>query len=171
MGLTGGVKYPMTVTRAEWITSQNTGSRGLQVDFECDEGGITGVIWCTEKSAAMAERQMKALGATDDQIIDADYLEYQFPVDVAGRQAKVETYDDEYKGKTTVKVKTIYPLVAEAGGGGIGAGVANLFRREKGLPEANAKPKAAASAEDIEGDIPFALFLAPLAAALLGIVA
>lgn len=154
MGLMGGVKYPMTVTRAEWITSQNTGSRGLQVDFECDEGGITGVIWCTEKSAAMAERQMKALGATDDQIIDADYLEYQFPVDVSGRQAKVETYDDEYKGKTTVKVKAIYPLVTEAGGG-IGAGVANLFRREKGLPEANAKPKAAPAPETVEEDIPF----------------
>lgn len=154
MGLMGGVKYPMTVARAEWITSQNTGSRGLQVDFECDEGGITGVIWCTEKSAAMAERQMKALGATDEQIIDADYLEYQFPVEIVGRQAKVETYDDEYKGKTTVKVKAIYPLVTEAGGG-IGAGVANLFRREKGLPEANAKPKVAPVPDAIEDDIPF----------------
>lgn len=153
MGLLGGVKYPMTVSRAEWITSQNTGSRGLQVDFECDEGGITGMIWCTEKSAAMAERQMKALGATDEQIIDADYLEYQFPVEIVGRQAKVETYDDEYKGKTTVKVKAIYPLVTESGGG-IGAGVANLFRRERGLPEAGAKAKPAPVPDD-ELEIPF----------------
>ena len=103
---------------------------------------------------------MKAHGATDDQLNDADYLEYQFPVDVAGREAKVETYDDEYKGKTTVKVKAIYPLVTEAGGG-IGAGVANLFRREKGLPEANARPKAAGAADIEDGDIPFAIFLAP----------
>ena len=152
MGLMGGVKYPMTVTRAEWITSQNTGSRGLQVDFECDEGGITGVIWCTEKSAQVAERQMKALGATDEQVIDPDYLEYQFPVDIAGRTAKVETYDDEYKGKTSVKVKAIYPLVSD-NGTGIGAGVANLFRREKGLPEANAKPKATTPNDEIE--VPF----------------
>jgi len=155
MGLTGGVKYPMTVTRAEWITSQNTGSRGLQVDFECEEGGITGVIWCTEKSAQMAERQMKALGATEDQIIDADYLEYQFPVDVAGREANVETVEEEYKNKVSIKVKAIYPLAAD-GGSGIGAGVANLFRREKGLPEASAKPKAApAPTPDDDLEVPF----------------
>lgn len=150
MGLMGGVRYSMTVSRAEWIVSQNTGSKGLQVDFECEEGGITGVIWATEKSAQMAARQMKALGATEDQLIDPDYLEYQFPVDIAGRSAKVETYDDEYKGRTTVKVKAIYPLVADSGAG-IGAGVANLFRQEAGLPPADAKKKSS----EIEDDIPF----------------
>lgn len=157
MGLMGGMKYVMEVAGVSWITSQNTGSRGFQIDFEGPDGAITGVVWVTEKSAEMAERQFKALGATDEQVIDANYMEYQFPVDVLGREVKVAIEEQEYKGKTSLKVNGIYPVVAETASG-IGGTVANIFRKAKGLPSAETKPKPQVidtTGDNLSDDIPF----------------
>lgn len=155
MGLIGGMKYIMEVAGCAWITSQNTGSRGCQVDFEGPDGAITGVIWVTERSLEMAERQFRALGVSDAQLIDAAYMEYQFPADVLGREAKIAVEDEEYKGKTKTKVNGIYPAIAETESG-IGGGVANLFRRAKGLSDEAVKPKPQApTGDDLTDDIPF----------------
>lgn len=158
MGFVGGMKYLVEVAGAAWITSQNTGSRGLQLDLESEEGGISGMIWVTERSAEVAERQFRALGVSDEQLTDPNYMEYQLPADLLGRSVKIATEEEEYKGRTSVKVKGIYPPVQETASG-IGGGVANVFRKYKGLPEANAKPQAAPASDGgaaiMDDDIPF----------------
>jgi len=157
MGFMGGMKYLVEVAGAAWITSQNTGSRGLQLDLESEEGCIVGMIWVTERSAEVAERQFKALGVTDEQLCDPAYMEYQLPAELLGRSVKIATEEEEYKGRTSVKVKGIYPPTQETASG-IGGGAANVFRKFKGLPTSEPKPAAPKLPGDesiLDGEIPF----------------
>jgi hypothetical protein len=164
MALRADVRYDGTVTRAEWIESANTGTRGLELDLETPEGEIAVYqIWVSPKSLEIASKQFRILGADDDDLLDASHMEHVFPSDCVGKKVRFKTFEDTYKNKVTVKVERLLPPASE-GSGGIGGGVADLFRQAKGLPAAKAPAPAAAEVSD--EDIPFswALWIAPLAA-------
>jgi hypothetical protein len=111
----------------------------------------------------LASKQYRRLGADDADLHDASHKEHVFPSECVGTTLRFKTIEDTATNKVTVKVERLLPPASE-GSGGIGGGVADLFRQAKGLPAAKAPAPAAAEVSD--EDIPFswALWIAPLAA-------
>ena len=128
MGLRAESKYRMTVERGGWIESDRTGASGFQVDMTCEDGPITAVIWVTEKSREMAEKQFAALGVNAERLKDYRFMNYELPQEVIGREVVVKTKEEEYKGKVSVKVAALYPPNAPSGGdGGAARSAVSIF--------------------------------------------
>lgn len=152
MGLHADTKYRMTVERGEWIESANSGASGFQVDLSCEDGPITAVIWVTEKSRDMAGKQFAALGVDAAQLRDYRFMNYELAQFVVGREVVIKTKEEEYKGKTSVKVAGIFPPSAPSGeSGGAARAAVSIFGGE--APEK--KPDTQGRNLITDDDIPF----------------
>ncbi len=106
MILTPGVFKARKIAH-QWTTAKTTGSPGLVVWVEIDDGvsdvpeKISGTIWITEKSAGMARAQFKALGHDMDKtdlsaFDDSDYLnEVEIPIVLE---------EHTYLGRTEIRI-------------------------------------------------------------------
>lgn len=106
MPLQPNSKYNVTVGFASFIESQNTGTPGIQITFECEEGSIEHTIWVTPKSREFAVRDLKTLGIREQDLSSMPFLE-NIGTALLGAECSITTFEDEYKGKKKLKVQWI----------------------------------------------------------------
>ena len=97
-------RYIGTVAPGSALYETQTGKLGYQVMLECPEGPTSFVIWLTDKSRDRAKRYFEVLGVNPEKLRDSSYIEYQLGLDIEGREVSFGTRDEEYNGKSSVRV-------------------------------------------------------------------
>lgn len=106
MSIRADQTYNGTVTGGSWTRSAN-GNLGFQIALTCPDGDAGFTIWLTKNTKDMAKRNFQVLGLSEAQMRDKAFLNYQLPTHIHGREISFTTFNDEYQGKTRVKVKSI----------------------------------------------------------------
>ena len=116
MSLRAGRKYHGTVTAGSELIQSQSGTLGYQVNLDCEDGEASYIIWLTPKNKERAETTfVEALGVDREQLINGNYLELQLGVDLCGREVTFTTVEEEYKGKSKVKVAFLFRRSAVTG--------------------------------------------------------
>lgn len=117
MSLKAGKKYHGTVGAGSELIQSQSGTLGYQVNLECEDGESMYVIWLTPKNKERAEKTFtEALGIEKEKLINGNYIEFQLGLDITGREVTFVTQEEEYKGKTKVKVSFLFRRSAVTGG-------------------------------------------------------
>ena len=117
MAIKAGKKYHGTVGSGSELIQSQSGTLGYQVQLECEDGDTSYVIWLTPKNKERAEKVfVQALGRTVEQLHNGTYIELQLAIDITGREVTFVTTEEEYKGKSTVKVSFLFARSQVAGG-------------------------------------------------------
>lgn len=117
MGIKANRKYHGTVATGSALLESSGGTLGFCVQLECEDGPTSFTIWLTPKTREIAEDTfVKALGVDPKKLHDGNYIDMQLGLDIAGREVSFTTEENEYKGKVTVKVKSLLKRSASAGG-------------------------------------------------------
>jgi hypothetical protein len=110
MTFTDGQRYAAEVVAADLITSSRTGTEGIELRFDTEEGSTTHVLWLTERNRENVWRALAALGIQDASrfhpVRDMEQL--------IGARCTLTMGNEEYRGKTSVRVQWINPLRAAA---------------------------------------------------------
>lgn len=110
-------KYNGTVdVGSELVESQN-GTLGYRVNLECEDGRTFFTIWITEKNREHAEKNFAALGVSMEKLRTPGYIDQQLGQDIVDRAVTFGTKEEEYNGKTRVKVAWIGRQSAAVDGG------------------------------------------------------
>jgi len=143
MSIKAGKKYHGTVSDGSELIQSQSGTLGYQVNLQCEDGETNYVIWITPKNKERAEKTFtEALGVDREKLLNGNYIELQLGIDIAGREVTFVTQEEEYKGKTKIKVAFLFKRSVVAGGSP-GKAVASFF---SGKPAAD---------EITDDDIPF----------------
>jgi len=150
MAIKANIKYHGKVREGSEIIESQSGSLGYQVMLTCDDGDTSYIIWLTRKNRDNAAKIFtEALGVPEEKLADASYIENRLGADIAGREVTFVTDEEEYKGKTKIKVAWLFKRSAMSGGSPAKA-VAGFFSKQP------AKPATEPSAfEATDEDIPF----------------
>lgn len=118
MNIKADKKYHGVVAAgSELIQSQNAGTLGYQVNLECEDGDTSYTIWLTPKNRERAEKTFtEALGVPREKLLNGNYIELQCGIDITGREVTFTTVEEEYKGKSKVKVAFLFRRSVVAGG-------------------------------------------------------
>lgn len=179
-------KYQGTVVRGTMTRSKVKGTTGFEVLISVAEtnDSIFHTVWITAGNRENAKRDLIALGAdatafeqkegeTDDafRARTTEYLHYKLADDVAGTSVTFGTKAEEYNGKTYTRIKWIgaqrsasVPATSDQ----LADAALILAGFEPAIP---ADPTAPIFSPADDSDIPFALFLAPLLASMIWIIA
>jgi hypothetical protein len=133
--------YNVTVIGAYFMQSSAKGTWGHELTYEDANGEtLTDVIWLTPKTLESVRKSYTAMGLTDEQIANPDFIKN--PQDyVVGKQCSIRTYADTYKDKTRIKVQWINPVHKEAEGNPVSAAadIASMFAK-RSVKAAGDKP-------------------------------
>ena len=100
-----GGRYNGVVVRAQ-STESKSGKPGISVHVDVGaDHPVSKTIWLTDKSLDIAEKQLRAMGATTEQLCSADWIEY--PTTLVGAEVSVTVEEREYRGETTIEIKWI----------------------------------------------------------------
>jgi hypothetical protein len=146
MALQAGKRYNVEIVSANLTESQNTGSPGIEVHFECEEGTIDHTFWLTEKSKKYVKKDLKTLGLEEDSLESTTFMD-NIDTAMSGQKCSILTYEDEYNGKKKLKVKYINKPLVAGGEAPLAKRAASFF---SGKPDA---PNAAVQITD--DDVPF----------------
>lgn len=117
MAIKPGKKYHGNVGHGSELRETQTGSLGYQVMLECEDGETSYTIWLTPKNRERAIKTFtEALGVPAEKLQDANYVELQMSSDIAGREVTFTTEEEEYKGKTRIKVAFLFKRSMTNGG-------------------------------------------------------
>lgn len=145
-------KYHGTVRDGSTLIEAASGTMGFQVMLNCEDGRIFYTIWITDKNRDRALKDFAALGVTEDQLQNPNYIEYQLGQDIVGREIVFGTKEEDYKGKTTVKVAWIGRSSMAGADGNKASAVARFFGGGEKKRSTSAKQEAHVITDD---DIPF----------------
>lgn len=116
MSIKAGRKYHGHVASGSDLIQSQSGTLGYCVQLECEDGETSYTIWLTPKNKERAsETFQKALGISEEKLHDGNYIELQLGLDIAGREVTFATVEEEYKGKSKVKVSFLFARSALAG--------------------------------------------------------
>src|SRR5262249_397691 len=101
------------VTKSAWTQSQ-TGNAGIELELSCEDGQINYTIWMTEKSRDRAKRELEALGVSEHDLQDFDFVSNRLLTSLKRQQVTFKIQEEEYKGKTKLKVGGISRVINEA---------------------------------------------------------
>lgn len=107
MGLIADSKYDGTVGAGSHMIETQNGTLGFQIPIQWTEGDTSFTIWLTDKNRKNAVKCFGALGVTEAQLKDANFVEYQLPMAIQGKEISFGTALNEYKDKVTVQVAWI----------------------------------------------------------------
>lgn len=111
-----GKKYHGHVSTGSELIQSQSGTLGYQVQLKCEDGETDFIIWLTPKNKERAAKVFKeALGIPEEKLHDGNYIELQLATDIAGREVTFATVEEEYKGKSKVKVSFLFQRSALAG--------------------------------------------------------
>ncbi len=136
MGIKPGKKYHGTVSSGSELIQSQSGTLGYQVNLECEDGDTSFTIWLTPKNKERAKKTfLEALGVTEAQLNDGNYFEMELATRITGREVTFLTTEDEYKGKTSVKVSFLFPRSAVAGSSPGKAAASFFSGKQAALPD------------------------------------
>ena len=116
MAIKPGKKYHGKVASGSELIQSQSGTLGYQVNLECEDGETDFIIWLTPKNKERAAKVFKeALGISEEKLQDGNYIELQLATDITGREVTFATVEEEYKGKSKVKVSFLFQRSALAG--------------------------------------------------------
>lgn len=102
-------KYPGVVRPGSELFESQSGTLGFRVQLECEDGDTYYDIWLTGKNKERARKVfVEALGVDPEQLPNANYLDMQLGLDIAGREVTFVTEEEEYNGKKRVKVAWLF---------------------------------------------------------------
>lgn len=107
MSIKADMKYLGAVAPGSELIESNSGTLGYQVMIECEDGNTSYMIWLTAKNRARALKDFDILGVPEAKLADERYVQDKLATDIAGKRIKFGTANDEYNGKTRVKVSWI----------------------------------------------------------------
>jgi len=130
MSLKADHKYHGKVAPGSEIMESQSGSLGYQVMLECEDGSTSYIIWLTPKNRDNAAKVFtEALGVPAEKLQNATYIENQLGLDITGREVTFVTEQEEYKGKSRIKVAWLFKRSAISGGNPAKA-VAGFFSKQ-----------------------------------------
>ncbi len=110
-------KYHGTVGHGSELIQSQSGTLGYQVNLECEDGETSYVIWLTPKTKQNAEKAFtEALGVPKEKLLNGNYIELQLGLDIAGREVTFVCQEEEYKGKSKIKVAWLFKRSAAGAG-------------------------------------------------------
>jgi hypothetical protein len=140
MSFQDGQKYAAECVSAKLTASPKTGTEGIELRFQTEEGTTEDTLWLTDKTIDQVDRVLKILGVDPENFNplngDLDLL--------LGGRCILKMGAEEFKGKTKIRVHWIDPLEVPINR----ERVAAFFNRQK------QKVPVAATAPDND-DIPF----------------
>lgn len=104
IGLKPDHKYQGRVRDGSALIETQTGTLGFQVMLTCDDGRCFYTIWITPKNKERAMKDFETLGVQAEKLQNSAYIEYRLGQDIAGQEITFGTREEEYRGKTAVKV-------------------------------------------------------------------
>ena len=107
MSIYPDTKYNGKVGPGSCLVEYKSGTVGYQINITCKDGDTTFVIWLTEKNHERAEKYFEILGVRLDLLKDPNYVDFQLPQDIEGKEISFGTKEEEYNGKKSVKVAWI----------------------------------------------------------------
>jgi hypothetical protein len=151
MGLKIDHKYHGTVRQGSEIIESQSGSLGYQVMLTCEDGDTSYTIWLTAKNRDRAEKDIyrgagRQRGKTSKLPATS---KTNWHADITGREVTFVTEQEEYRGKTRIKVAWLFKRSA-SGGGSPAKAVAGFFGKK--APGQEPPPPASEITDD---DIPF----------------
>lgn len=115
MGLQDKKYHGIVRSGSEMIESQS-GTLGYQVMLQCEDGQTSYTIWLTKATRERAEKTfVEALGVDPAKLQNASYIENQLANDITGREVTFIMEQEEYKGKTRLKVAWLFKRSATSG--------------------------------------------------------
>lgn len=118
-------RYVGTVASGSGLYESLNGTLGFQVFINTEDGAADYTIWLTEKNAERAKKDFATLGV-DPAKLKAPSEFAAIGDTIEGREISFETGEDEYQGKTRIKVKWISPK-KDPGVGSLEQRAAHLF--------------------------------------------
>jgi hypothetical protein len=103
MAFTDGQRYAAEVIAADLITSSHTGTEGIELQLNTEEGQTTHVLWLTEKNRDNVWRSLEALGVKDASRFHPVHGMEQ----LIGAHCTLTMREEEYRGRTRVRVRWI----------------------------------------------------------------
>jgi hypothetical protein len=107
MPLQPDMKYNGTVMSNSGAIESQSGTYGYEIWIECEDGRIRHTFWITPKTADKVRKQLVLLGANESRLGEMNYWEYELKDDIAGAEISFGTKEEEYNGKTSVRVNWI----------------------------------------------------------------
>lgn len=124
-------KYHGKVRPGSEMIESESGTLGFQVQLECEDGNASYTIWITNKNRDRAVKTFtEALGVLEEKLHNSVYVENQLGLDITGREVTFVTAEEEYKGKSRIKVAWLFKRSA-SGGGNPAKAAANFFANKK----------------------------------------
>jgi hypothetical protein len=136
MGIKADHKYHGKVALGSELIESQSGSLGYQVMLECEDGATSYIVWLTAKNRERAAKTFtEALGVPEERLTDQSYIENRLSSDIAGREVTFVTEEEEYKGKSRIKVAWLFKRSSSSGGNPAKAAAA-FFGGKSSKPEA-----------------------------------
>ena len=102
-----GKRYLGRVVEGRLFESSARKTPGFQILIDTEDGSIEYPIWLTKKNRDKAIRDFETLGVDPAQLSSRNFLTYELPRVVQGCEVVIEPKEEEYNGKTSVKVPWI----------------------------------------------------------------
>lgn len=100
-------KYNGKISAGSGLVESKTGTVSFNVQLECEDGDAVFPIWLTERNREKSMRYFEVIGADNNKLSEHEYLENELPAAIVGREVCFGTKEEEYNGRTTVKVAWI----------------------------------------------------------------
>lgn len=111
MPIQANSEYNGTIIHAASIFSQS-GTPGIQVTLEAEQGTISHTLWLTEKTIKRVESTLVKIGMPKEQLYSDTALENIDQI-LSGKAVNFTTVSEEYQGKPKVKVQWLNPPKSE----------------------------------------------------------
>jgi len=138
MALKPDRKYDGKIASGAYFSYSMNGNLGFQIPIACEDGQAWFTLWLTEKNRVKATSTLIMLGADQDKLANQSYLDNFLPGAIVGKEISFGTKEDEYNGKTSVKVvwigKKTDPDVAKGAASFFGGGSPDPARNDEPLP-------------------------------------
>jgi hypothetical protein len=108
MAIKPDMKYSGKVGEGSYFAYSSNGNLGFYVALDCDDGHTFFTLWLTDRNREKATNTLvNVLGANRDKLSNQSYLEYELASVIVGTPVTFGTREEEYNGKTSVKVSWI----------------------------------------------------------------
>lgn len=115
MAIKGDKKYHGEVIGGDLVESGG-GTLAYQVNLKCEDGEASYMIWLTARNRERASKTfIDVLGVDGEKLKNQTYIENQLALDITGKEVTFVTEEEEYKGKTKIKVAWLFKRSASNG--------------------------------------------------------
>lgn len=137
-----------------------SGTPGIQINLECQDGKISHTFWLTEKTVKRVEKTLTEIGCRSEDLYNENGLDNIDEI-LADREVSFTTVSEEYKGDTRIKVQWVNKPRGDSNGKTAASAAASLFSGKKleapvAAPAQRPAPSSAPMLPELtDDDVPF----------------